>query len=113
MPLKNLKYALLYDCYGKLLSEKQQYAVEMYYCDDLSLSEISEHMGITRQGVRDQIKHAEEELDRLESCLQLSEKNEALRSILERIKDNLDVSEKNSRDAAAALCDSALAILDN
>ncbi len=113
MPLKNLKYALLCDCYGDLLSEKQRYAVEMYYCDDLSLSEISEHMGITRQGVRDQIKHAEEELDRFESCLHLYEKNEALRRVLEKMKATLENCENNSRDAAAALCDSALAILDN
>ncbi len=111
MPIKNLKYALLYDCYGDLLSEKQKYAVEMYYCDDLSLSEISEHMGITRQGVRDQIKHAEDELDRLENCLGLSSKNEKLRDMLEKIKAELE--KNNGLTTAAALCDSALAILDN
>lgn len=111
MPLKNLEYASLYDIYGELLSEKQKYAVEMYYCDDLSLAEISEHMGITRQGVRDQIKHAEQELDRFESCLALCRKNEELRDILEKIKDGLKKS--GSDTAITALCESALKIVDN
>lgn len=111
MPIKNLKYASLYDIYGGLLSEKQKYAVEMYYCDDLSLSEIAEHMGITRQGVRDQIKHAEQELDRFESCLGLFRKNENLREILEKIRNGLE----NDKGTAMAvtLCESALEILDN
>ncbi len=56
---KNLYISVLYDYYGALLTEKQQYAVEMYYNDDLSLAEIAESIGITRQGVRDQLKHAE------------------------------------------------------
>ena len=56
---KNLQFSCLLDIYGQLLTEKQRDAVELYYNEDLSLSEISEHLGITRQGVRDSIKRAE------------------------------------------------------
>lgn len=90
MAPKNLKYASLCDIYGGLLSDKQRSAVEMYYCDDLSLAEIAEHMGITRQGVRDQIKHAEEELDKLEYKLALLKK-EALISELVNIFESLEL----------------------
>ena len=53
---KNLEIALLFDFYGEMLTDKQRDVVELYYNDDLSLSEIAENEGITRQGVRDSIK---------------------------------------------------------
>lgn len=56
---KNMELSLLLDFYGELLSEKVRRATELYYNDDLSLSEVAEDMGITRQGVRDLIKRAE------------------------------------------------------
>ncbi len=86
MAVKNLKYALLLDVYGTMLNEKQRYALEMYYCDDLSLSEIADNIGITRQGVRDQIKHAEEELDNLDSKLGLIDKFDELRKVIVEIE---------------------------
>lgn len=89
---KDLKYAALLDCYGSLLTEKQSLAVEMYYCDDLSLSEIAEHMGITRQGVRDVLKHAEEELQRLENGLGLYAKSALLAKISAELSDYAEKS---------------------
>ena len=56
---KNYEIAVLIDFYGEMLTAKQRDFLEYYYNDDLSLSEISEHLGITRQGVRDSIKRAE------------------------------------------------------
>ena len=50
---KDLSLNLLFDTYGELLPENQRDMFEQYYCDDLSLSEIAENTGITRQGVRD------------------------------------------------------------
>ena len=110
MAEKNLKYASLYDTYGELLTEKQRYAVEMYYCDDLSLSEIAEHMSITRQGVRDQIKHAEDELDRIENGLGLIKKMSILSEIVENIR-VLSVTGENS-DKISELCDKVLSVLE-
>lgn len=56
---KNLEIAVLLDLYGDMLTEKQRDFLGYYYNDDLSLSEIAENEGITRQGVRDAIKRAE------------------------------------------------------
>ena len=71
--MKNLKISLLYDFYGSVLSETQKKVIEMYYNEDLSLAEIAEHAGISRQGVRDSIIRAEEHLLLLEEKLGLYE----------------------------------------
>lgn len=60
--MKNLHISALLDVYGEFLSEKQRLVTEHYYNDDLSLSEIAENEGITRQGVNDLIKRAEAQL---------------------------------------------------
>lgn len=56
---KNLEISLLLDFYGGMLTDKQRDAVTMYYNEDMSLSEIGETLGISRQGVRDAIKRSE------------------------------------------------------
>ena len=63
---KNLEISLLLDFYGDMLTEKQRDMVDYYYNDDLSLSEIAENEGITRQGVRDSIKRAEAQMMEME-----------------------------------------------
>ena len=59
---KDLKIACLLDFYGEVLSQRKQTVLSMYYNDDMSLAEIADEVGISRQGVRDLIKKAEEEL---------------------------------------------------
>ena len=68
---KDLNISLLLDFYGSMLTEKQRQMVEYYYNDDLSLSEIAENEGITRQGVRDSVKRAEGQLLEMENRLGL------------------------------------------
>ena len=80
--MKDLSITELYDCYSGLLSEKQRLVVEYYYDDDLSLSEIAEHTGTTRQGVRDLLKRSEEQLRNFEEVLKVYEKNELLKKLL-------------------------------
>lgn len=68
---KNLEIALLFDFYGEMLPAVQRDMIEFYYEDDLSLSEIAENRGISRQGVRDSIKRAEMQLLEMEDRLGL------------------------------------------
>ena len=68
---KDMTVAMLYDFYGDMLTEKQAEAIELYYNEDLSLAEIAEPLGISRQGVRDNIKRGEKQLYELEEKLGL------------------------------------------
>lgn len=83
---KNMKVALLYDFYGEILTDKQRDMIEQYYHQDLSLSEIGENVGISRQGVRSAVKRAEELLfemeERLGLAARLVETQTALKAIL-------------------------------
>lgn len=62
MAEKTLQMALLFDFFGDLLTEKQREYFDLYYNEDLSLSEIADNVGITRQGVRDIIVRVEAQL---------------------------------------------------
>ena len=73
---KNLNIGLLLDFYGDVLNERRRDALDFYYNNDMSLSEIAEEMSITRQGARDLIKKAEEELFFYEEKLGLAKKFE-------------------------------------
>ena len=59
--MKNQTYrmTMLFDFYGELLTERQKEFFDLYYNEDLSLAEIAENAGISRQGVRDVIVRAE------------------------------------------------------
>lgn len=71
---KNLNIGYLLDFYGDVLTERKKDALDLYYNNDMSLSEIADEMGISRQGVRDIIKKAEEELTFYEARLGLAKK---------------------------------------
>ncbi len=82
---KDLRYASLLDIYGGVLTDKQRDMLELYYNEDLSLSEIAEGAEISRQGVRDAIKRGEETLDDLEKkigCVKMMEKYDRLLDIV-------------------------------
>ena len=66
--------AMLIDFYSALLNPRQRQIAEMYYGDDMSLSEISDELGITRQGVHDALKKAEAKLVDTEEKLGLVER---------------------------------------
>ena len=66
---KNVEISLLWQMYGKLLTQKQNEYIDYYYNKDLSLSEIAENENITRQGVRDIIKKGERKLFEYEEKL--------------------------------------------
>ncbi len=71
---KNLNIGYLLDFYGDVLTDRKKEALDSYYNNDMSLAEIAEDMGISRQGVRDIIKKSEEELLFYEERLGLAKK---------------------------------------
>ena len=95
---KDLGITILLDFYGDMLTEKQRDFLGYYYNDDLSLSEIAENEGITRQGVRDSIKRAEAQLFDMEERLGLARRFHEMRRGLDEIIDCANtISEYNMR----------------
>ena len=83
--MKNLEISLLLDYYGDMLTEKQREVIWLYYNEDLSLAEISQLSGVTRQGVRDSIKRGEAALMAWEEKLQFARRSKVLQEGLEEI----------------------------
>jgi predicted DNA-binding protein YlxM (UPF0122 family) len=87
---KNLDVVLLCDFYGEMLTENQRKFIEYYYSDDLSLSEIAQNEGITRQGVRDAVKRAEAQLYDMENKLGFAERSRKVNEALDAIKQSTE-----------------------
>lgn len=82
---KDLRVAILLDYYAPMLTEKQRDVIDLYYNEDLSLSEIAEHEAITRQGVRDSIKRGEQTLYDMEEKFHLAERSEKFSAVMNEI----------------------------
>ena len=80
------RMALLYDFYGDVLTPRQKEFYDLYYNEDLSLGEIAENYGITRQGVRDVIVRAEAILTDLEDKTGLIKRFHTMRQQLEQVQ---------------------------
>ena len=83
---KIVEQGLLYDFYGELLNEHQRRIYEDAVMNDMSLSEIAQEAGISRQGVHDLIKRCDKTLEDYESRLHLMEKFRIITEKLEEIK---------------------------
>jgi len=94
---KDLGISVLLDFYGDMLTEKQKDVVELYYNEDLSLAEIAEHSGITRQGVRDSIKRAEAQLKEYEERLGLAQRFHTMGEGLDEIRRLANEAARNNR----------------
>ena len=66
---KNVIIGILYEYYGELLTEKQSESIELYYLEDLSLTEIADVMKISKQSVSENIKRSEKALLNFEDKL--------------------------------------------
>ena len=83
---KDLEMGYLLDFYGEVLTQKQREMLRQYYNDDLSLSEIGENFGITRQGARDAIKHGETALKELEQKVGFAARYRRVQQKLEELE---------------------------
>ena len=85
-----VEYAsMLYDFYGALLKESQLEVMTMYHEDNLSLSEIAEELGMTRQAVHYTLKKAEAKLEEFDSKLGLLESYRSNQARVEKIVSKL------------------------
>ena len=101
---KNMRIAYLLDFYEDLLDPHIGGVMRSYYDDDLSLSEIAEGEGISRQGVRHLIKKGEESLEFFESNLALAKRHEELVSTAELLlKISTELDEQGLSSEAAAI----------
>jgi len=104
---KTLQMTMLLDFYGDLLTEKQRRYFEMYYDEDLSLSEIAENEGISRQGVRDIIMRAESILLEMEEKTGLvrrfQERREIIREMEAELNRLVELCQGEARELAESL----------
>lgn len=90
---KDLSIAILMDFYGGMLTDKRYDVLDMYYNSDMSLAEIAEEIDISRQGVRDAIKHGERQLAELEEKLGLAKRFADIKDGIGRINTILENEE--------------------
>ena len=83
---KNMILSFLLDFYSEVLDEHTRNIMNAYYCDDLSLAEIAEGVGISRQGIRHVIKRGEEQLEFLEAKLGLAKRHEHIYAATEKLE---------------------------
>ena len=91
-----LEQALLYDFYGELLTDHQKEIYEQFVLEDLSLSEIAESAGISRQGVHDLVKRCNKILEGYEAKLHLVEKFLSVKEKVQQMNELLE-TESQSR----------------
>ena len=86
MKNQTFRMTMLFDFYGELLTDRQKEFYDLYYNEDLSLSEIAENYGISRQGVRDVIVRAENYMTEIEDKTGLIKRFMQLQPAAEQIK---------------------------
>ena len=95
---QNVKISMLNQIYGGLLTKKQNEIIDEYYNNDLSLSEIAENHGITRQAVRDILKKSEKKLFEYEKILWFMKKNLEQENKRKEIIKQIEKVRRNTQD---------------
>lgn len=102
---------LLYDFYGELLTDHQRRIYESAVYEDLSLKELSDEYGITRQGIHDLIKRCDKTLGEYENRLHMIEKFSAIKDIVRQIREASEEDRSENGDRIRGLCDALLETL--
>lgn len=97
-----LEQAYLYDFYGELLNPRQRKAYEDFYFNDLSLGEMAEEQGISRQGVHDLVRRASRALEEYESKLHLVDKFLYIKEKVGEIQDLAKSYDEKNQEAVKA-----------
>ncbi len=107
---KDMRIGFLLDFYGDVLSEHTHSLLSMYYAEDLSLSEIGDSEGISRQGVRAAIKKGEEELRFLEDKLGLAAQFEKMRTLAASLEASAAALTEHKDASVRGLADEAIRV---
>ncbi|MGP1569957.1 MAG: YlxM family DNA-binding protein [Eubacteriales bacterium] len=89
-----VRISILYDFYGKLLTQKQKDVFSLYYSENMSLSEIADEFGISRQAVHDNLKNAQNALESYENELELIKRTQMREKLAKRAYALIDESLK-------------------
>ena len=88
---EKVRISILLELYGKLLTEKQYEFMDLYYNQDLSLSEIGDNEDITRQAVRTILLKSKKKLEEFENQLKFMQKEEKIKKCIEELEEtNID-----------------------
>ena len=94
--MEAFEMALLFDCYGGMLTDKQREYIEMRYHQDLSLSEIGQIQGVSRQAVFDNLTRTEALLRRMEENIGCVKRDKLIRSAVREILEAATVLDTSS-----------------
>ena len=105
---------LLFDYYGDMLTERQRMCLDLRYNQDLSLAEIAAELGVSRQGVHDNIIRAEAHLQKMEAktgCVRrYLQSRAAMQTILETVESLKNHTDPAIRSAAAKIAQAAISV---
>lgn len=112
MKLDELGLSLLFDYYGDLLTQKQRTCFDLYYNQDLSLGEIAQEAGISRQGVHDSLARAEAALRTMEEKTGAAARDLRCRRALDRIRAAAGILAQRDEEAVVQLAQEILDAAD-
>ena len=105
---------LLFDYYGDMLTDRQKMCLDLRYNQDLSLAEIADELGVSRQGVHDNITRAEVHLQKMEAktgCVRrYLQSREAMQTILATVDKLQNHADPLVREAAMSIANAAKSI---
>lgn len=105
-----LEMTLLFDYYGELLTDKQRACLDLRYNQDLSLGEIAQELGISRQGVYDNLSRAEAMLKHMEKKTGFLRREEKVRTCLRSIREAAEKIARLDDPDSAPLADTILSL---
>ena len=108
-----IEVVLLYDYYGDLLTQRQKECFEMRYYQDLSLGEIAEELGISRQGVHENLSRAEALLRNMEAKTGCAARDQSCRRAVETIAQAARLLQENDDPVVSALAEKILSAAQN
>ena len=103
---------LLYDYYGDLLTDRQKECFEMRYYQDLSLGEIGEELGISRQGVHENLSRAEALLRNMEAKTGCAQRDQACRKAASSILEAAKLLSQNTDPVVSALAGKIISVAE-